>query len=275
MPTEQSLKKKLQVIRSTQKTTQAMKTASTVKYSKLNTRYGEYKEYAAGCEALFDRFQGEFQQEMTPADPAAPVCFLVLTGNKGMCGSFNSELLDFCGELLEKEPNKQVFVCGKKGIEFFSNKGLALAGSCVLSDVPTYEEAKGLLQQLMDLLEAGKISAIKTVYPAYINMMRQEPVCKELIVRTEDAAQETGEAFFVPDRATVIRNTAQKILISIMYKRILETALGAQAATLTTMRSAYDTACEYSAKLETQINRMRQTRVTADVLEVAAEYQEE
>ena len=55
-------------------------------------------------------------------------------------------------------------------------------------------------------------------------------------------------------------------------KRVLETALGAQAATLTAMRSAYDTACEYSAKLETEMNRKRQSQVTADVIESSSEF---
>ena len=77
---------------------------------------------------------------------------------------------------------------------------------------------------------------------------------------------------FVPDKKTVISNTAEKILISIIYKKILEAALGAQAATLTTMRSAYDTACEYASQLETEINRKRQSQVTADVIEVSSDY---
>ena len=80
---------------------------------------------------------------------------------------------------------------------------------------------------------------------------------------------------FTLDKQTVINQTAEKILISILYKKILETALGAQASTLTTMRSAYDTACEYSAQLETEINRKRQSQVTADVLEVSADYSKE
>ena len=77
---------------------------------------------------------------------------------------------------------------------------------------------------------------------------------------------------FVPDRQTVILSTAERVLVSILYKKMLETALGAQAATLTTMRSAYDTACEYSAQLETQINRMRQSQVTADVIENSSDF---
>ena len=60
-----------------------------------------------------------------------------------------------------------------------------------------------------------------------------------------------------------------------MYEVLLETALGAQAATLMTMRSAYDTATEYSDQLETQINRLRQSAVTADVIETSGERKEQ
>ena len=57
-----------------------------------------------------------------------------------------------------------------------------------------------------------------------------------------------------------------------LYGFILETAIGAQAATVMSMRSAYDTAVEYEEKLESEINRKRQSRVTADVIETFAEY---
>ena len=56
-----------------------------------------------------------------------------------------------------------------------------------------------------------------------------------------------------------------------VYKLALENALGAQAATLMTMRSAFDTATEYCEKLEGEINRLRQSAVTADVIETSAE----
>ena len=57
-----------------------------------------------------------------------------------------------------------------------------------------------------------------------------------------------------------------------LYGFILETAIGAQSATIMSMRSAYDAAVEYEEKLEREINRKRQSRVTADVIETFAEY---
>lgn len=272
MPTVQVLKKKLQVIRSTRKLTQAMKTASTVKYSKLNGLYSEYENYEKQCSKLYEAYRKDFNACFASADTSAPVCYIVIGSNKGMCGSFNTELINFFTDMLSKEEAEPViFLCGRQVKEYFDNKRISYEKAYIFDDVPSYETAKELFSDVCCLMKEGRISGVKTVYPQYLNMMRQSPVCSDLM-NFEERGEQEDTALFVPDRQTVIGGSAEKLLVSVLYKRILETALGAQAATLTTMRSAYDTACEYSTQLEAQINRKRQSQVTADVLETAAEY---
>lgn len=268
MATVQSLKKKLQTIRSTAKVTRAMKTASTVKYSKLSGIYAEYEKYAGEYLRLYESYGSEFNSVFTCSNPDAPCCYVVLTSNKGMCGAFNAEILSFFSQMDEKAV---IISCGKKAREYFEKKGIDVIKSFVFGDIPSYEQVKELFNYICSLMAEGKISSVRTVYPEYSNMIKQTPVCKELFAYEKNEQQ--GEApLFVPDRETVIKNTAEKIFMSVLYKRVLETALGAQAATLTAMRSAYDTACEYSAKLETEMNRKRQSQVTADVLEISSEF---
>lgn len=272
MPTIQNLKKKLQVILSTRKLTQAMKTASTVKYSKLSALYSDYEKYEEQCLRLYRNYRKEFNSVFSVNNPNAPVLYILLSSNKGMCGSFNTELVSFFEKIFREEENKPVIICcGKKGTDYLDSKKIPYGKSYIFSDIPSYSDAEELFREIKELMENGKISAVKTVYPQYRNMMMQSPVCEDLFTFDEETA-EGEEPLFVPDRQTVINRTAEKILVSILYKKILETALGAQAATLTTMRSAYDTACEYSAQLETQINRKRQSQVTADVLEISSDY---
>lgn len=268
MPTVQSLKKKLQTIRSTTKLTRAMKTASTVKYSKLSGIYSEYEKYADEYLRLYESYKSEFNSVIACSNPDAPVCYVVISSNKGMCGAFNIELLSFFSHISEKG---LIVACGKKAHEFFDKKSVKTEKNFTFDDIPSYEQVKELFDYVCSLLKEGRASSVKTVYPEYVNMIKQRPVCKELFSYTEDRA--AGEApIFVPDRGTVINHTAEKIFLSVLYKRVLETALGAQAATLTAMRSAYDTACEYSAMLEKEMNRKRQSQVTADVIEISSEF---
>ncbi|MBP3441251.1 MAG: F0F1 ATP synthase subunit gamma [Clostridia bacterium] len=268
MPTVQSLKKKLNTIRSTTKLTRAMKTASTVKFAKISGIYAEYEKYAGEYLNLYRNYRSEFNSVFPCTNPDAPCCFVVIASNRGMCGSFNTELFSFFSNIEEKGI---IISCGKKAAEYFERKGIETEKNFVFEDMPSQKQVKELFEYICTLMAEGKISSVKTVYPKYTNMIKQKPICRDLFT-FDEGKTEAKELVFVPDRDTVIKNTAEKIFLSVLYKRVLETALGAQAATLTTMRSAYDTACEYSAKLETEMNRKRQSQVTADVIEISSEF---
>ena len=109
------------------------------------------------------------------------------------------------------------------------------------------------------------------IYQKYTNMMKQTPSIQELFY-DDEAQKANGGTLLMPDKQMVIENVAPVVFQSIFYKLLLEVALGANASTLMTMRSAYDTATEYCAQLESEINRQRQSAVTADVLETASEF---
>ncbi len=267
----QQLKKKLRGIRSTQKLTKAMKTISAVKFSKLSGIYNEFSSYGRQCASLYQAYKEELVSYFPAEDPEAPLCVVVLAANKGLCGSFNADLLNFARtELFKLDRPYRLVACGKQAISFFKEKRIPIDHELVFDDVPTYEDGGTLLNLLTDWRAEKKISAIKVIYPHYFNMVKQKPCVETLFEAEEFGKNKSGEnILFVPDRPTIIEKTANNIFRSLMYEVVLETALGAQAATLMTMRSAYDTATEYSQQLETQINRQRQSAVTADVLETS------
>ena len=269
MPAIQSLKKQLRGIRSTQKLTKAMKTVATVKFSKLNAMYGQYAAYGENCAAIYERHSSGLLATVRAADPEAPAAVVVMASNKGLCGSFNSELLSFAIDELGKLDNYMLLACGKKAISYFKEKNLPISREYIFGDVPEHSESAILLDELIEWRLEGKVSRVYVIYPHYVNMMNQKPTVQELFPEAADAVE--NMTLFVPDRDTVIGKTSRTIFRAVFHKFVLETAVGAQAATLMTMRSAYDTATEYCTRLEGQINRKRQSTVTADVLETAGE----
>lgn len=272
MPAIQSLKKKLRGVRSTQKLTKAMKTVSTVKFSKLNGIYGKHLDYSRQCKAMADSYGGDFSKVFAEKNSEAPVLLLVFTSNKGLCGSFNTEIINFALDELSKHKNALLFSCGKKGTAYFKAKNVPVFDFCFLSDVPTYEESTALFERIVKLRNEGKVSKVVAVYPRYSNIMSQTPTREELFSRDDESEDESR--IFVPDRKAALENAAKTVYRDIFYEIVLESALGAQAATLTTMRAAYDTATEYCIQLEGQINRLRQSAVTSDVIETSAEHRE-
>lgn len=270
MATIQNLKKQLRGIRSTQKLTKAMKTASTVKFSKLNGIYAEYAPYAKECRQMFEQFGAGLSAAMPAKNPDAPVAVVVLGANKGLCGNFNSELHNYAMRVTDGK--EMMIACGKKSILFFKSRNIPLAREIIFDDIPSYEESAALLDDLLAQRESGRISDIMVVYPRYYHMMKQVPACYSLFAAEDHPA---AEALYLPDRATIVEKTARHIFHALFFRLVLESALGVQAATLMTMRSAYDTATEYCTQLEALINRKRQSSVTADVLETATEWGEE
>jgi F-type H+-transporting ATPase subunit gamma len=278
MPTIQALKKQLRGIRSTQKIAKAMKTASTVKFSKLNAIHNEYSKYSDEYRALYSEYSAEYNSCFEPTNSDAPVCLIVIAANKGMCGSFNSQMLKFADEINEKAEKPYFIIpCGKKAISHYEQIGVQIEKTFVFSDVPKYSEACELFGYITALQKEGRISSVKVAFPKYLNMMTQTPALCDMFA-TDTKKSEGSEnipPLYFPDKDAVIFGTAHKMMSAFIFDKILESALGAQAATLMTMRSAYDTASEYTVRLEAEINRKRQSQVTADVIETSAEHSQE
>lgn len=272
MPSIQSLKKQLRGIKSTQKLTKAMKTIATVKFSKLNTIYNQYSEYGRQCEKMFERYGAGFFQSASETDRNAPVAVIIMASNKGLCGSFNSELLTFAREELSKFENYVIFACGKKAINFFKSKKIPLEKEYVLSDIPSYEESSILIDEILELRKCGKISDIYLIYPRYTNIMKQTPTVRELFKSAD--SEENDPVLFVPNRDTTVNKASKTVFHAMFFGLVLESSIGAQAATLMTMRAAYDTATQYRFLLESLINRKRQSAVTSDVIETSGERNE-
>ena len=269
MPAIQSLKKQLKGILSTKKITKAMKTVSTVKFSKLNAVLNEYSVYGECCERVFSNFGEELSAVVAESDVSAPEAVVVIASNKGLCGNFNAELLNFAFEQMKKFKNPYVYACGKKTITFLKNKKIDIKKEIIFDDIPDYVQVSDLLDEIIELRKSGKISKVYIIYPSYKNMMQQIPACTDFFeVQSE---KNENSVLFIPDKETINQTISKTIFKAMFYKIVLEAAIGAQAATLMTMRSAYDTATEYAEELEKEINRLRQSAVTADVIETSAE----
>lgn len=274
MPAIQILKKKLKGIRSTQKLSKAMKTASAAKFSKLNAANAAFSGYGTQIDAMYKEYDNELMSYFGEENPDAPLCVVIFASNRTMCGSFNSEVFAFAEQVLsELDRDCVLFLCGKQTVSYFDKSRYNIGKTYIFNDIPNYNDGEILFNDINELYRSGRISSVKVIYPHYINTMNQVPEVLDLfkkIEREEEHAEDS--VLWIPDKASVLEKMSVKIFKSIFYKVILETATGAQAATLLTMRSAYDTASDYSVQLESEINRQRQSVVTADVIETSSDF---
>ena len=146
----QQLRKRLKSIRATGQLAEAMRTAATIKYSRVSKVREEFTPYASGSAdmlSLLGRF-GICRE----ADRIAPKNCLVLFGsNRGLCGGFNAELFRFMDRALAAEDETpHIISCSRKASAYLREHSLAYE-EFILSDVPDYEETHALCEHLKKL----------------------------------------------------------------------------------------------------------------------------
>lgn len=258
MRSERELRKRLASIRTTGKLASALKTTASAKFSRLNKLMAGYNEYSAKCADLLKHYgDGGISSEM---DESGAVLYVLIAGNKGFCGGFNNMLF------ASFSPEKQSFciACGKKAAEFCKNNRIDYE-PFELDDTPKSEDAVRLLERISENCRGKR--AVVLVYNKYVNVLTQKGVEEHFL----PFAAAGGEAvLMLPSAEEIEKPLAKLCLGGRLYGVLLESALGAQAATMMTMRSAADSAADTAKTVETALNRERQRKLTAAVIESAS-----
>lgn len=265
------LKKRLGSIQTVGQLAGAMRTVSAAKYSRVSNTRNAFSPYAQGCGALMARFGPELAGAIPQGNPEAPMCYVVMAGNRGLCGGYNVELGAFAIQYLKNvEVPFRVVAVGHKAESALQDGGFPPDQVFCLPDVPDFDSCGELFSCLREGYISGEFSEVHFIHQKFINMLTREPVCVQILPMGSGDASGKAAPLFLPDRGTVLKAAALSCVDTAMYSAVLSAAAGAQAATLVAMRSAYDNAQESISALETQISRKRQSEVTNSVLETAS-----
>lgn len=263
------LKNRLRSITTTEQMARAMSTVASAKFSRVGavrTAYGPYARFQT-------QLRNRLGQSGIPAQPEenAPVCYVLLSNSRGLCGAFNSELFNHFQAIWADERPKMLLVCGKKGIEYCHERKIPIDVELPLVDVPSYDDARELTARLLELWHSGKVSEVTFIYQRFVNTMTQTPDTRTILpVEAAAATGDDDDTLYLPDRETVLDQLALSCLESEVFSLLLDHAAGAQSATLISMRSACDNAKDSAAKLQLTINQRRQSEVTTSVIETAS-----
>ncbi len=252
------LKKKLKSVRATGKLSKAMKTVSSVKFSQLSTTWKTYSAYAAEFRFICGSHEAEQCDTV-----------VVFGSNRGFCGGLNNDIIAYFNENVRSYAH--LIVCGEELAALFRDDKTEFEKEFLFDDVPSFAEAEPLLDYLALLADGRQDYAVRLVYPEYVNTLTQTPSSELIVLNPSEGTDADDGYIMIPAGDRSAKQLHEKGVRSIVYGAILKTALGAQAATLMTMRSAYDTAEEYSETIEGEIRRLRQSEVTADVIETSSE----
>ena len=267
MSTLRELKRRIKSVTSTRQMTQAMKMVSVSKYNRALARYNAFLPYQAQC-ARLERALGGLSLTLPEGRTVRRVCYVVLTGNRGLCGDYNQEVLRLLRQTLAAQTLPyDVMFCGRWADENAADIPHTLFP---LDDIPTWEQSNALARQLLDRFTRGEADEVYFVYQQFKNVLTQVPACEKFLPQAPAEAGKQEEYLFEPDREALGRALLERCVYARVYEILLGAATGFQGAMMMTMRAAADNSETMLESLSLTMNRLRQSSVTTQVLEISS-----
>jgi F-type H+-transporting ATPase subunit gamma len=216
------------------------------------------------------------------------VGFLLVTGDRGLAGAFNSQILraGLRAATSQHQEGRTVkwYASGRRGVSSITFRGLALGGSYVgFTDRPAYANAREIGEDLMSAYTDGELDRVEIFYNGYVSPLTQEvrhetllPLQKATILE-EPAEEDEGEepvhpalVEYEPDPEEILRRLIPDYVEISVFRALLESTASEHGARMTAMRNASENAAELIEGLTLQANRARQAEITQEILEVVA-----
>ena len=289
MGSVQDIKRRVRSVRNTRKITKAMELVAAAKLRRAQARIEAMRPYADRMLELISgtaRAAGSVRAiPLLQRREVRRVAILALTGDRGLAGPFNGQILRRA-IALERElrgggHDVVWLVAGRKGRSSLSFRRYDLAAAWTgFSDQPSYADAQAIANRLGELYAQGEVDRVVLVYNQFVSPLVQRvvdqdvlPIAEDLFrADDEDARQAalTGDFIYEPEPEQILERLVPVYLETELYRALLESAASEQGARMSAMRNATKKAGELIDRLTLEMNRARQAEITQEILEVVA-----
>jgi F-type H+-transporting ATPase subunit gamma len=283
--TLQDIRRRIGSVQNTRKITKAMQMVAAAKLRRAQQRIEALRPYAINIvDMLQDLASYAPDRNNYPLlkshAQTSTVALLVFTGDRGLAGAFNSNVIRRAVEA-DRENDRQGrrtywLVVGKKGIGTLQFRGYKLEHSWTgLSDKPTYADAKEIAAHVIELYTSETVDEVRLIYNRFRSPLEQtvKDVTRLPIAREAYEAEEPRRAglyLFEPEASEIFKKLLPAYVETAVYRALLESSASEQGARMTAMKNASESADDMIDTLTMQLNRARQSAITQQILEVVA-----
>ena len=277
-----AIRKRISSVKSTQQITKAMKMVSAAKLRRAQDAIHAARPYARKMREVVTAVAGRAAEDSHPlltAREGKKLALLVVTSDRGLCGSFNSGLTRavnrFLNERRETHEEIVLFVVGRKGRDFFRRR-----------EVPIRHEYIGVLGSLSrhhaerisnDLVEGFLSEAFDEVQIAFnefrsaiSQVVRFEGLFPIALEKAEGSAGAEIDYLYEPGRKEILASLLPKYVEMQIFRILLESVAGEHGARMTAMDSATNNSVDMISRLTLQMNRARQATITTELTEIVS-----
>ncbi len=278
MASLRDIRQRIKSVKNTQQITRAMKMVSAAKLRRTQDRALAFRSYAEELDSICARVAGLGGAEIHPLAsdrPVKTVEVMVVSSDKGLCGSFNGNVLNRAVDFIQAQTEAEVtlVVIGKKARDYLRHHRYPLLKEYLDTfrgiGIPLAREITG---QVVERFQNGESDAVFIVYNEFISVIQQRVVLKQ-ILPLKPPPEEQGhlpDYIFEPDLGSLARQLFPEQVISQIYRALLESSASEHGARMAAMDSATRNAGELIDKLTLTYNRARQAAITKELIEVVS-----
>lgn len=205
------------------------------------------------------------------------VGYIVITGDKGLAGSYNHNVLKLAQAALDKTPNPTLFLIGQVGRAYFMTKNIPIDGEFLYTaQNPTMFRAQEICDTFLKLFKDGQLDDVYVIFTEMVSPLRLEPRKYKLLPMDKDSfpwEDRSGSAYiqtvtYIPSADAVLTKLVPGYLKGMIFGAMVESYCSEQNARMTAMDSSTKNAREMLKSLSLSYNRARQSAITQELTEI-------
>jgi F-type H+-transporting ATPase subunit gamma len=289
MPSLIDLRRRVRAVKNTQQITKAMKMVAASKLRRAQERIMNARPYATQMQRVLSNVAARVNPSIHPLlaarehRPGTRTLVVVVTADKGLCGSFNTNVIKAAGTFVAESADPcSLGLVGRKGREFFGRRGFdVLFDRINIFQRLSFNDAQVIAQLAIDAFTSEQVDRVVLVYNEFKSMISQRVVVDQLlpIARGDvDAAAPTapraGESqvdyLYEPAPQEIFNQLLPRYVEVQVYRALLESNAAFFAAQMTAMDTATKNSAEMIGALTLYMNKVRQAAITREIIEVVS-----
>ena len=281
MATLKQIQKRIGAVKSTQQITKAMKMVAAAKFRKAQEAVIQARPFSRELRSTLSRLAAihtEVQEHplVVKRESTEKEDLFVLTSDRGLCGSFNSNVLRAVEHYLldnqDRRDNIHLSTIGKKGNRYFKRQKVTIRQDVDdLLNKPDYTRAVDLAEDLAERYTSGEVDRVTLVYNEFRSAVQQIVVFRTLLpLETPEAGENDLFVDYVyePDKAALLDRIVRRYLANQIFMNILESVASEHGARMTAMENATENATEMIQDLTLVYNKARQASITRELMDI-------
>ncbi len=275
------IRRKIRSIGNIKKITRAMQMVAASKLKKVQERLMAVRPYADRIARMMadltERAPDLADPLLRPRETIRRVGAVIVTADKGLCGSYNANMLRFAQRTLAERPgDTRLTLVGRKAIDFYrrQKREPAEVHQQVPIDVP-FADIRTMVQPLIQAYRAGEVDEVVLLFTRYVNAITFQPGMVRFLPVAPPKAEDGGaggapgiEYIFEPSPAEILTRLIPRYLEVTFHRHLLESMSSEYAARMNAMRNATDSATDMIESLTLTYNKARQAGITKELLDI-------